>query len=100
MPALDWSAGRTERGEGARQIAPAEEVCPEYGAPMSSPRKLRVLPGLLGGLLPLGLQPVSAGLLLVWLGGLDGLSRTLGQAGRSIHLMGVLTVVSALALAL
>ncbi|WP_224247643.1 hypothetical protein [Hyalangium gracile] len=67
---------------------------------MSAPRKPRLLPGLLGGSLPLGLQAVSAALLVAWLGGLDGLSRTLGMAGRSIHLMGVLCLGCTVALAL
>ncbi|MFL5345098.1 MAG: hypothetical protein ACJ8AT_09900 [Hyalangium sp.] len=45
------------------------------------------------------LQPISAVVLLEWLGGLDGLSRTLGMAGRPIHLMGVLSLASTVLLA-
>ena len=56
-----------------------------YVGAMSAASKLRILPGFVAFLLPWLLQAAWALLLVVWLGGLDELSRTLGMAGPSVH---------------
>jgi hypothetical protein len=61
---------------------------------MSPVPKLRVLPGVAAGLLPLLFLAAWGGLLVVWLGGLGELSRILGMAGPSIHRMAALILVT------
>jgi hypothetical protein len=71
-----------------------------YVGAMSVAPKLRILPGLGAFLLPWLLQAAWAGLLVVWLGGLDGLSRTLGMAGPSVHRIIGLSMASTVVLAI
>lgn len=59
---------------------------------MSPVPKLRVLPGVAAGLLPLLFLAASGGLLVVWLGGLEAFSRILGMAGPSIHRVAAFTL--------
>lgn len=62
--------------------------------------RLRVFPGLLTGLVPVVLLPVCAVLLVLELGGLNGLSRAMGMAGPAIHRVIALTVACTLGLAI
>ena len=65
---------------------------------MGSTRNSRLLFALARGFLPWIVQVLAFIGLVVWLGGLDGLSETMAMAGRPVHRLNVLILVSTLAL--